>query len=233
MMRDPTPEEMAAYRDTVAKGLALIPKRGSLATAPPSWFLDRIDRFIQDHPHSENRMNFIDKTATVPASTVVWHFARVLANAVLGDDCSVGGGSEIGRGTIVGHRTRISAGVFIPSNARIGNDVFIGPNVTMTDDRFPRTLNKGESYNAEPPTIGNGASIGAGAILLPGVRIGERARIAAGSVVTRDVPDDGTVRGEPARPFTLSRSAQKAFSSDWAENLNLVSDGNLTERGAA
>lgn len=197
--------------------------RGCKATPPPKWFTDRIDKYIEDHPHPEHKMNFIDKTATVPQSTVVWHFARVLAHAKIGDDCSIGGGSEVGRGTVIGHRTRISANVFIPSNAIIGDDVFVGPGVVMTDDRFPKTLKPGEKYNAEPPVIGDGASIGAAAILLPGVVIGHHARVAAGAVVTKNVAPFGTVKSMvAAKPFELSTDGRKAFQSDFAEPLDLT-----------
>lgn len=107
--------------------------------------------------------------------------------------------------------------MFIPSNAKIGSDVFVGPNVTMTDDRYPRTLKEGETYKAEPPVIEDGASIGAGAILLPGVRIGKNARVAAGAIVTRDVMDGGAVIGAPAKTFTISSKAPVEFISDFAE----------------
>lgn len=164
---------------------------------------------------------FIDRTAVVGPGTIVWHFARVLADAVIGLDCNVGGGAEIGRGTKIGDRSRISAGVFLPSNSKIGNDVFIGPNATFTDDRYPKTLRAGETYKAEPPVIEDGASIGAGAVILPGIRIGKNARVAAGAVVTKDVPDGLAVKGFAAKRFELSEEARTAYLSDFAETLSL------------
>jgi acetyltransferase-like isoleucine patch superfamily enzyme len=145
---------------------------------------------------------------TAGVDVVVWHFARVLADVVIGDHCSIGGGAEIGRGTLIGDHSRISANVFLPSNTVIGDHVFIGPGVVCTDDRYPRTLEPGETYEALPPCIGDYASIGAGAVLLPGVQIGKRARIAAGAIVTRDVPDEGMVRGEPARMAERSEASK-------------------------
>lgn len=165
--------------------------------------------------------NFVDPTAQIMGGSVIWHYARVLAHVIIGRECSIGGGAEIGRGTTIGDRTRISSGVFLPSNSRIGSDVFIGPNVTCTDDRFPRTLKPGETYRAEPPTIEDHASIGAGAVLLPGVRIGKGARVAAGAIVTKDVPDGLAVKGFAAKRFELSEEARTAYMSDFAETLTL------------
>jgi UDP-2-acetamido-3-amino-2,3-dideoxy-glucuronate N-acetyltransferase len=164
---------------------------------------------------------FVDPSSRIPASSQVWHFAIVLANCKIGNDVNIGGGAEIGRGTTIGDRTRISSGVFLPSNSVIGSDVFIGPNVTCTDDRFPKTLKPGETYKAEPPVIEDGASVGAGAVILPGVRIGKGSRVAAGAIVTRDVPDGLAVKGLPAKRFELSTDAKKAFLSDFAETLSL------------
>lgn len=140
---------------------------------------------------------FIDPSATIGEGTVVWHWAVVLADVVIGRNCSVGACAEVGRGSVIGHRTRISHGVFLPSYSQLGDDVFIGPNVTCTDDRYPRAGNT--DYRPLPPVIEDGASIGAGAVLLPGVRIGAGALIGAGAVVTRDVIPGQMVRGEPAR----------------------------------
>lgn len=149
---------------------------------------------------------FIDPTAIVGKGTTAWHYSRILAKVVIGEDCSIGGGTEIGRGSVIGDRTRIGANVFLPPNSSIGADVFVGPGVVCTDDRHPRCGNAG--YTAEPPVICNGASIGAGVILLPGVVIGEHARIAAGSVVRHDVPAHTFVIGAPAR--------EKAMPMDWS-----------------
>jgi acetyltransferase-like isoleucine patch superfamily enzyme len=145
-------------------------------------------------------MNYIDETATLGADVRVWHFARVLAYAELGDFVSVGGGAEIGAYSFIGHHTRVGAGVFLPSHSRVGHNVFIGPNVTFTDDRHPRANNP--EYKAEPPTIGHGASIGAGATILPGVQIGANAMVGAGCVVCHDVPEGHVV-------YSIQNTCQK------------------------
>src|ERR1035437_3115988 len=108
-------------------------------------------------------VNFIDPTATLQKGVRVWHFARILARAVLAEDVSVGSGAEVGCDSVVGPRSRISAGVFLPACSVIQNDVFIGPNCTFTDDRYPRANNP--KYSAEPPIVGEFASIGAGSTI--------------------------------------------------------------------
>jgi len=148
-------------------------------------------------------MNFIDPTATVGEGTRVWHFATILQDVVIGKDCNIGSHAEIGRGCKLGDRVRISSGVFLPPNSVIGNDVFIGPGAIFTDDKFPRAGNT--SYRAQPPTIEDGASVGAGAVVLPGVVIRSKSLVGAGSVVTHEVTASSVVRGEPARMKWLYR----------------------------
>lgn len=145
-------------------------------------------------------LNFVDVSATVGERTKVWAFARVLADVVLGDDVMIGGGTEIGRGSTIGDGARIQANCFLPSHSTIGPKVFIGPGVVFTDDRYPYVHGpKDPAYTAEPPIVEEGASIGAGAVICPGVRIGRHARVAAGSVITADVAPFTTVAGLPAR----------------------------------
>lgn len=148
--------------------------------------------------------NFIDPSSFISEGTQVWHFARVLAGVMIGRNCSIGSGAEIGRGCSIGDGTRISANVFLPPNSIIGEKVFIGPGAIFTDDKHPRVLEPGETYDARPPIIENSASIGAGAVILPGVRIGFNAQIAAGAIVTKDVPPHTLVCGQPARERELS-----------------------------
>ena len=148
-------------------------------------------------------VNFIDPTAVISDRVKVWHFARVLAGVVLAEDVSIGSGAEIGRDSIIGARTRISAGVFLPAGSVIGNDVFIGPNCTFTDDRYPKANN--DKYKAEPPLVEDGASIGAGATILPGVIIGRNATVGAGAVVTKHVRSLSTFYGPAATERTTPR----------------------------
>jgi carbonic anhydrase/acetyltransferase-like protein (isoleucine patch superfamily) len=97
----------------------------------------------------------------------------------------------------IGDRVTIKSGVQLWDGLRVADDAFIGPNATFSNDKFPRS----KKYQAETPEthVGRGASIGSGAVILPGVRIGALAMIGAGAVVTRDVPAKAIVSGNPAR----------------------------------
>lgn len=156
---------------------------------------------------------YIDPSAEIHETVVVWDGARILAGTRIGHNASIGGGTEIGFRCVIGNYTRIGANCFIPSDARIGNCVFIGPGVNCADDRHPYVRMKGDDppYEAAPPVIEDGASIGLGAVLLPGVRIGKGAFVAAGAIVTRSVPDGCAVRGVPAQYFELSPDARAQF----------------------
>lgn len=143
---------------------------------------------------------YIDPTATLGNGTIAWWYSRVLQEARIGNFVSIGGGTEIGRGCKIGDHTRIGANTFLPPDSVVGHHVFIGPCVTCTDDMHPRVPLEGDApYTAQPPTIDDYAVIGAGAVILPGIHIGEGARVAAGAIVTKDVPAGAMVRGQPAR----------------------------------
>lgn len=123
----------------------------------------------------------------------------------LGDDVKVGPFVEIQKGVKIGNRCKISSHSFLCEGVILEDDVFIGHNVTFTNDRFPRATNGNgqlqtrEDWNCIPTVVKRGASIGSGATLLCGITIGENALVGAGSVVTRDVPPDIVVAGNPAR----------------------------------
>ena len=129
--------------------------------------------------------------------TKVWHFATICDRTILGKRCVVGTCAWIGKSVVIGDDCHIQHGAFIPNRTLLGDRVFVGPNVTFTDDKWPLANNP--HYRAQPPVIENDVSIGAGAIVLPGVRIGAGAMIAAGAVVTKDVEPGTLVRGIPAK----------------------------------
>ncbi len=123
----------------------------------------------------------------------------------VGDDSRVGAFVEIQKGARIGRRCKISSHTFICEGVHIEDEVFVGHNVTFINDRFPRATNAAGQLQTDadweciPTTVKRGASIGSGATILCGVSIGERAIVGAGSVVTRDVPADAVVAGNPAR----------------------------------
>lgn len=156
------------------------------------------------HPTAKiHPLAFIHESADIGENVIVWQFASILKNVVLEKGVSIGAGTEIGSGTTIGRDSRISAQVFLPSNSVIGERVFVGPRCVMTDDRHPRVGNF--HYTAEPPTLESGCSVGAGSVILPGIRIGFGALVGAGSVVTKDVNPHEHVRGEPARIKAYSK----------------------------
>jgi UDP-2-acetamido-3-amino-2,3-dideoxy-glucuronate N-acetyltransferase len=116
--------------------------------------------------------------------------------AEIGEDCSVGAFTEIGPAKI-GNRVRIGAHCFIPEGVIIGNDVFIGPRVTFLNDKYPPSQGK---WREGPKTIvEDSARIGGASVILPGVKIAKGALVGAGAVVTKNVPCETTVKGNPAR----------------------------------
>ena len=129
--------------------------------------------------------------------TRIWQFSVVLAGAVIGRDCNLNAHTLVEGGAILGDRVTLKCGVYVWDGITLENDVFCGPNATFTNDKLPRSKQHPTVY---PQTVvEQGASIGAGAIILPGVRIGKGAMIGAGAVVTRDVPAGATMVGNPAR----------------------------------
>lgn len=127
----------------------------------------------------------------------IWGFAHVLPGAVIGRDVNVCGHTFIENDVVVGDRVTIKNGVQLWDGLRVEDDVFIGPNATFTNDPFPRSRERPETY---PRTVvERGATIGANATILPGITIGRRAMVGAGAVVTRSVPPQAVVVGNPAR----------------------------------
>jgi acetyltransferase-like isoleucine patch superfamily enzyme len=136
------------------------------------------------------------ETDSVGPGTRIWAFAHVMPGAVIGRECNVCDHTYVEGDVIVGDRVTIKSGVYLWDGLRVEDDVFIGPQATFTNDAFPRSK---QPFELRHTTVGRGASIGAGAVILPGVQIGERAMVGAGAVVTRDVPSDVVVVGNPAR----------------------------------
>lgn len=129
--------------------------------------------------------------------TRIWAFAHVLPGASIGADCNICDGVFIENDVIVGERTTVKCGVQLWDGVRLGNDVFVGPNATFTNDVFPRSRVRPETFTTT--VVEDCASIGANATILPGVRIGSGAMIGAGTVVTRSVPPNAIVVGNPGR----------------------------------
>ena len=136
-------------------------------------------------------------TTEVGVGTRIWQFVVILPGAKIGTECNICAHVFIENDVIVGDRVTIKCGVQLWDGLRVGDDVFIGPNATFTNDKFPRS--KQFPARVLETIIENGASIGAGAVILPGITIGQGSMVAAGSVVTKDVASKSLVQGNPAR----------------------------------
>ncbi|UCE58329.1 MAG: N-acetyltransferase [Phycisphaerales bacterium] len=151
----------------------------------------------------------ICESTNVDTGTRIWAFAHILEGAVVGRDCNICDHVFIEGGARLGDRVTIKNQVMIWDGVTIEDDVFVGPSAIFTNDRHPRSGRMpevGQRYaNSEnwlaPTTVCRGASIGAGAIILCGTTLGRYAMVAAGAIVTRDVPDHRLVVGQPARPI--------------------------------
>lgn len=136
------------------------------------------------------------QTKDIGSDTRIWQYVVVLAGAKVGAETNICSHCFIENDVVIGDRVTVKSGVQLWDGVRLEDDAFIGPNVTFTNDKYPRSKNHPESY---PETIvKNGASIGGGAVLLPGITIGEGAIVGAGAVVTKSVPASVIVAGNPA-----------------------------------
>jgi UDP-2-acetamido-3-amino-2,3-dideoxy-glucuronate N-acetyltransferase len=136
------------------------------------------------------------KSTKIGAGTRIWQYCVVFAGAEIGVNCNICAQVLIESDVVIGDNVTVKSGVQLWDGLRIGDNVFIGPNATFANDIFPRAK---QEYQQFRTVIKAGASIGANATILPGVTIGEHAMIGAGSVVTKDVPAQVVVIGNPAK----------------------------------
>lgn len=147
----------------------------------------------------------VDARARIGAGTRIWHLAQVREGAEIGVDCIVGRGAYVGPGVRVGDRCKIQNHALVYEPAVLDDGVFVGPAVVFTNDYFPRAVEPdgrpktADDWDAVGVHVREGASVGARAVCIAPVTIGRWAMVAAGSVVTRDVPDHALVAGVPAR----------------------------------
>ncbi|QUO46882.1 MULTISPECIES: acyltransferase [Halorubrum] len=127
------------------------------------------------------------------------HNALVREHTELGDDVLVGTNAIVDGETTIGSRVSLQSGVYVPQETAIGDDVFVGPNAVLTNDPYPVR----RDVDLDGPKLADSVSVGANATVLPGVTVGERAFVAAGAVVTEDVPPETLAAGVPAAPRDL------------------------------
>ncbi|MBC7232540.1 MAG: N-acetyltransferase [Chloroflexi bacterium] len=155
---------------------------------------------VQIHPTAE-----VSPQAEIGAGTKIWHQAQIREGARIGQSCIIGKGVYIDFNVVIGDRVKIQNGASIYHGVTIEDGVFIGPHACLTNDKLPRAitlegqLKRDADWEVGKILIQYGASIGAGAIILPGVTVGRFAMVGAGAVVTKDVIAHGLVIGNPAR----------------------------------
>ncbi len=147
----------------------------------------------------------LESDVAVGPGTSIWHRAQVRSGARLGAECTVGRDAFIDEDVEIGDRVKIQNGALIYHGVTVGNGVFIGPGAILTNDRYPRAITstgelaRAADWEVSPIRLGDGCSIGAGAVVVAGVVVGEYAMVGAGAIVTRDIPRYALVVGNPAR----------------------------------
>lgn len=139
----------------------------------------------------------VSPQATVGEGSFVWHQAQLREGARVGRNCRIGKGVYIDRGVVVGDDCKLQNYAVTYEGVKLGDRVFVGPHAVFTNDLYPRAESK--DWKIVPTLVKEGASIGANATIVCGITIGRYAMVAAGAVVTTDVPDQALVMGVPAR----------------------------------
>ena len=159
--------------------------------------------YIRDYDEFMNEVNkpFIHPLSDVMSTTIglktkIWQYSVVLPKAIIGENCNICAHTLIENDVAIGNNVTVKSGVYIWDGITLKDNVFIGPCVTFTNDKKPRS----KQYPDEFPktVVEEGASIGANATLLPGITIGKNALVGAGAVVTKNVPENAIVVGNPA-----------------------------------
>jgi acetyltransferase-like isoleucine patch superfamily enzyme len=185
----------------------------------------------------------VDPRARIGDGTSVWHLAQVREDAEIGPECIIGRGAYIGSGVRMGARCKVQNHALVYEPAVLEDGVFVGPAVVFTNDHFPRSvapdgsLKRADDWEAVGVTCRQGASIGARAVCVAPVTIGRWAMVAAGAVVTRDVPDFALVAGVPAKRVRWVGRAGEPLEDDgdgrWrcpvTGQTYTETDGHLTE----
>jgi UDP-2-acetamido-3-amino-2,3-dideoxy-glucuronate N-acetyltransferase len=159
----------------------------------------------------------IDPLARIGKGSKVWHFSHVMANAQIGDNCNLGQNVVISPGVVLGRNVKVQNNVSIYTGTVVEDDVFLGPSCVLTNVSNPRSqVNRRNLY--EKTTIRRGATVGANSTIVCGTTLGRYSFVAAGCVVTKDVPDYALVRGNPGK--------QVGWMSRHGHRLNFDASGN-------
>lgn len=138
----------------------------------------------------------VEDGASIGDGTSVWHHVHVRTGADIGQGCTLGKNVFVDHDVHIGDRVKVQNDVSVYAGVTLDDDVFVGPSAVFTNDRFPRAFAR--EWDLTPTSVDRGASIGANATIVCGVRIGRFATVGSGAVVTRDVADHALVTGNPA-----------------------------------
>ncbi len=154
--------------------------------------------FAHESAYFAHESAYIDEGCSIGQGTKIWHFSHIMEGAKIGENCSFGQNCNVAGGAVIGNNVKVQNNVSIYSGVEIEDDVFLGPSCVFTNVKNPRAeISRRDKY--EKTFIKKGATIGANATILCGVTVGRYAFVAAGSVVTSDVPDYALVMGVPAK----------------------------------
>ena len=148
------------------------------------------------HPSS-----YVDEPCVIGAGTRIWHFSHVMRDCVIGEGCNIGQNVVISPGVRIGRNVKIQNNVSVYTGVILEDDVFCGPSMVFTNVVTPRSHVRRNDPDKDyaPTRVGRGATLGANCTIVCGHAVGAYAFVAAGAVVTRDVPDHALVMGNPAR----------------------------------
>ena len=145
-------------------------------------------------------------SSNIGENTRVWQYSVILQGAIIGSDCNICAHTLIENDVIIGNDVTVKSGVYLWDGIVIEDNVFIGPCVAFTNDKTPRSKQYPEEFLRT--TIRINASIGANATILPGITLGENCMVGAGAVVTKNVPDNAVVVGNPAKIIRYIENAK-------------------------
>lgn len=154
--------------------------------------------------------SYVDEPCEIGEGTKIWHFSHIMQNCKIGKNCNIGQNVVISPDVVLGNGVKVQNNVSVYTGVICEDDVFLGPSCVFTNVINPRSfISRKDEYRKT--VIGKGASIGANATIVCGHNIGKYAFVAAGAVVTKDVPDYALVMGNPARV--------KKFVCECSENM--------------
>ena len=171
----------------------------------------------------------ICETSAVGAGTRVWAFAHILAGATIGANCNICDHVFIENDVVIGDNVTVKCGVQLWDGLRVEDNVFIGPNATFTNDPFPRSKQRPKQFAST--YLRHGCSIGGNATVLSGITIGRNAMVGAGAVVTKSVPANAIVRGNPARIYSYTASIKPAPLTGKPEVDDKLKSSSLSVQG--